>query len=339
MIGSKRKYLSDFAIDLYSNRWLLFPATQLSRDASMPPQEAEIANNSHIYMITKIPSFSFCPETFKYEDHIISGNVTYRIKGVEYTLPFKNDFPLLDNAIELKLDTYPHREIKIFDNKGQEVRHLPALVLGLSECMRLRKEEVKNLEILYIGQAFGDGTRTAIDRLKSHSTLQKILSDLNYFFPDDEVYILTFEYNPYEVITAMNGRDRSHETITGKDDIERFYSILDNPLTKKQQISLIEAGLIRYFKPHYNQIYKDSFPSNKHKILEECYKLDFSGLIIQVNTEELGFSLFSERVSPRQLHMAEIDLVGHEDRWAFFHMFFDEHGTRKRPNVISESLN
>ena len=198
MIGSKRKYLSDFAIDLYSNRWLLFPVTQLLGDATMSPIEKEISDNSHIYMIIKIPKFSFCPNTFNYKNHMISGNLKYRIKGIEYSLAFQNSFPLSDNAINLKLDDYPYREIKAFNKEGKVVRNLPAYVLGLLEGMRLRKKEVENLEVLYIGQSFGDGSRRAIDCLKSHSTLQKILSDFNYSFPDDEVYILTFEYNPYD---------------------------------------------------------------------------------------------------------------------------------------------
>ena len=334
MINSKRKYLSEFAIDFYSNRWLLYTATQLLNDGIMSSIEKEVSNNSHIYMITKIPSFSFCPKTFSYKNDIIYGNLKYKIKGKEFTLPFKQTFPLLDNAIELKLANYPHREINTFDKNGKKVRYLPANALGLREGVQLRKNEIRDLEILYIGQSFGDGTRTAHDRLKSHSTLQKILADMQYSFPDDEVYILTFEYNPYEVINMMNGRDNS--VIKDERDIERFYSILDNPLSKKQQISLIEAGLIRYFQPKYNKIYKENFPSNKHKILEECYQLDFSGLVVQVITEELGFSLFSDAVSPKEWHIAQIDLVSHEDRWGFFHMFSDEEKIWKHPNVISE---
>jgi hypothetical protein len=61
------------------------------------------------------------------------------------------------------------------------------------------------------------------------------------------------------------------------------------------------------------------------KVLADCYKYDFSGLIVEINTDELHFSLFSDAVPPKMHHSANIDLVDYEQRKSFFH-FFDQKG-------------
>jgi hypothetical protein len=192
--------------------------------------------------------------------------------------------------------------------------------------------ELGRFEVLYIGQAYADGKRSAFDRLKSHSTLQKILADVAYNSPDDEVFILTFEYDGYNVFTTMDGKAKG--TINDHRDGDRFFSILKNHLTKHQQVCLTEAGLIRYFSPKYNEIYKTNFPSEKHKILSECYQLDFSGLIVEINTDELLFQLFSETVPPKYHHLSQFNLLDEEERLGFFHYTLEEGVTVKMGDVI-----
>jgi len=286
--NSKREYLSEFAVGMYTARWIMIPSSEINTDKEIPLKVQEVLDVCHIYIISKIPSLSFCKDTFEYKDETITGNLLYKINGEKRELSFKQNFPLLDNATGVKVSKYPHREIITFNAENQNIRNLPANLLGLGSQIHVKNKELRNLEVLYVGQSYGDsGNRSAIDRLKSHSTLQKILADVQHSSPDDEVYVLTFEYMPYQVITIMDGR--SNAKIKDYRDIQRFHSILDNPLTEYQQICLIEAGLIRYFQPTYNKIYKDNFPSEKHKVLEKCYKLDFSGLIIEINTQELSF--------------------------------------------------
>lgn len=106
--------------------------------------------------------------------------------------------------------------------------------------------------------------------------------------------------------------------------LQRFYSIISNPLNEYQQVCLTEAGLIRYFQPRYNKIYKENFPSIKHKILEECYKLDFSGLVVEINTEELNFFLYSDSAQKHFHHIANINLIDHAERYGFFHFILDK---------------
>jgi hypothetical protein len=314
MKSIKRKYLSEFGANFCSGRWLMTSASQLSSGGTISPKEEEISKNCHIYLICSRPAISFDPADFSYDGTCISGSLVFRVDGKEYREKFSREFPLLDEATELRLSKYPHREIQTFKNNGEEVRYLPATTLSLQhEAPVFRK-----LEVIYVGQAFGNGSRTAFDRLKSHSTLQKILAEASYNAPDKEILVITMEYAPYRLITSMDGITKG--TIRDERDSARFTSIMDNPLKQSEQISIIEAALIRYFQPHYNKIYKKKFPSTDLKVLNRCYQYDYSALFVEINTDELGMYLYSETIAPAMHHIANIDLVDHESRASFFHM-------------------
>ena len=332
MEKSKKKYLSEFAVNLCSARWLLTSASQFMTGGIIGRQEQEVANSCHIYLIGKTPVIYFCKDSLRYENSILSGRIFYRIEGVSREKEFSFPFPLLDGATQVKISKYPHREVLTLDENGNEVRYLPASAVCMGTGWHLVNTELSDIEVLYVGQAFGDGTRNAFDRLKNHSTLQKILAQAQYESPDYEVQILTFEYAPYRVISQMDGR--AGNVISDYRDMERFRSIINNHLTDREQICLVEAGLIRYFQPRYNEIYKDNFPNDKHKILEGCYNLDFSGLIVEINTDELRFRLFSPTVKPKRHHICQIDLLDPEKRWGFFHCGRGDGSFFKIPDVI-----
>lgn len=289
----------------------------------MQETDSEIAKNCHIYLICERPSIRFDINDFSYKDGRISGSLVYKIDGVEHRASFIEDFPLLDGAVELKVSKYPHREIQTFDANGNCMRFLPASMLSITHQPNVDEHIFRQLKVLYVGQAYGGGTKAAIDRLRSHATLQKILAEASYNSPDNEIMILTVEYEQYRLITSMDGSAK--EAINDKRDDARFISILDNPLRLHQQICLVEAALIRYFQPRYNKIYKTKFPSPKLKVLAECYKYDFSALMVEINTDELNFSLFSDVVEPKTHHISNIDLVDHENRVSFFH-YVDDSG-------------
>jgi hypothetical protein len=180
----KRKFLSEFGMNLCSARWLLMPATQLSSDGTMRAEEEEISKNCHIYLICERPAISFDKTDFSYDGENVSGSLVFRIEGREYREHFSQNFPLLDGATRLELSKYPHREIQTFNEKGEQIRYLPASALSISPKGNPASHIFRKLHILYIGQAFGNGSRTARDRLKNHATLQKILAEASYNSPD-----------------------------------------------------------------------------------------------------------------------------------------------------------
>lgn len=335
MKGPVRKYLSEHAVNLFSASWLMMQASELMSDGVMQEDEKEISDNCHIYLIARRPLLHFCPETFSFENGVCSGNVVYSKGGEKKLVPFAREFPFLDGAVRLELSNFPHREFWTYNEQGNKVRQMSASAITTILGLHVDLPDLSNIEVLYVGQAYGDGRRAAFDRLKSHSTLQKILADVQYRTPESEVYVLLFEYKPYRIITMMDGM--ADAEVKDQVDTDRFFSIVNNPLDEKQQICLIEAALIRYFQPPYNKIYRDNFPSNKHKILEGCYKLDFSGIVAEINTDEMMFKLYSKSIEPSLHHISCINLVGHENRWGFFHMSDGKGSVRETmPGVISE---
>jgi hypothetical protein len=234
--------------------------------------------------------------------------------------------------VNLVLAPYPHRELHTIGPEGEIVRYLPASTLALGLKMHFQHETLRDLEVLYVGQAYAEGKRSAFERIQSHATLQKILADASYSSPDDEVYVLTFQYEPYALIAQMDGKSR--ESIRDHRDEARFVSIQENPLTQYQQICLIEAGLIRYFQPKYNETYKHTFPAATQKVLSSCFELDFIALTVEINTDFYGFSLYSPRARPAEHHLAQFDLADSEKRVSFFAIEKSEGGIWTDPDVI-----
>lgn len=318
MKGERKKFVTDFAVSIFSSRWIMVSASQLASGNQMSNEQRELLERCHIYLICKHPGFAFAPEHFRYENGVAAGILRYRVAGESIDLPFNFEFPLLDGGKEIALSPYPHREIVTRGHGGEIVRYLPAGAVALQPDFALGAPRLREFEVLYVGQAYGDGDRSAFERLQTHGTLQKILAEAQYSSPDDEVFLMMFEYPYYRVISMIDGK--AGNVSSAKTDRARFSSILQNHLTERQQICLTEAALIRYFGPKYNAIYKESFPSDNHKILAQCYELDFTALVVEIDVEELNYRLWSERAKPHWHHIAQIELSSEEDRRGFFHL-------------------
>lgn len=308
------------------------PADQVQSDGEMGAKEEEISKSCHIYLICKRPATYFVKDSLVYKDNNLSVTVGYKINGEEHTFQYEGEFPLLDGAVSLAISDYPHREILTFDSEGNEVRRLPASLVSVKQNS---SSPLKKLEVLYVGQSFGNGSRSAHQRLKSHSTLQKILADTAHKYPDSEVSVLMFKFEEYRLLMSFDGI--SKDTIKGKRDKERFISIKENPLTLKQQVGLVEASLIRYFQPEYNDKFKLKFPSPKVKLLKKCFELDFSGLVIEINSEELRFELFSATREPKMHHISNVDIISDKSRASFFYITGNSGEMVKFNDVIEPS--
>lgn len=326
-----RKFLSEFAVNLYSGRWLIVMPSQLSAGYELTDaDEIETSRHCHVYLICRRPSCSFDPADFAFDGKFVSGHIVYKVGGSPTRVPFKMPFKLAEGVVKVELAPYPHREFEGKNAAGEAIRFVPAMAISISGI--IREAVLQQLEVLYVGQAYGDGNRTAIDRLRSHSTLQRILAEVQYTMPDDEILLLAFEYVPYRILASFDGMDK--KAIRDERDQGRFISLVDNPLTEAQQISLAEAALIRYFQPRYNIVYKDSFPASDQALLNSCYELDFSGLVVEIDTEGLRLQLYSQAVGPLDHHIAKFDLVDPKARRSFF-TFVDRNGKAvEMPGVV-----
>ncbi|HHO8801603.1 TPA: hypothetical protein ACRX2X_005773, partial [Klebsiella pneumoniae] len=184
----KRKFVTEYSIGYLNSYTGMITAHQLmNADKMTPKQNAELAE-CHIYAITAIPSSYFKQHSLKHDANGLSGCLCYKIEGVEKEIEFQN-FPwvLDDNAVSIDCK-YPFKEVISYDANGKECAYIPANYLSSVFLNRQGRTELNDYEVLYIGQAIGNtGNRTAIDRLSSHATLQKILAKTAYDYPDKEI--------------------------------------------------------------------------------------------------------------------------------------------------------
>jgi len=261
----------------------------------------------------------------------MSGVICYKIDGKEKKLKF-NEYPwdLNDDAVCLEC-TYPFKEIHSLNPASEMATYLPASFLATAHsiCHPNNPSDLNRYEVLYVGQALGEqGNRSALDRLRNHSKLQKILAMTNYDHPDKEIMIFMCQFEHTQIFTSMDGMAKNADKSDKNES--RLIHAMQNPPKKKQKIAMIEAGLIRYFKPHSNEIFKIKFPSMKHKVLNSCYSLDMSGLVIELNSSDLNCLLYSGSIPPSSHHVAKIDLISSQNRMSFFFST----GFPSRPDVI-----
>lgn len=310
-----RKYFSEVTLGLNTRNALAIPPDQLMSGKPLPLEAKDVIENCHIYAICRRPGLAFDPNSLKYDGVHASGLLVRRIDGS----PEKHLFQFrleVEKGRTLSISDYPHRMIVapcLQGNRDEDIVWPASIVSMRSE---LQDRSINDFEVLYVGQAFADGKRTAFERLQSHQTLQKILAETMASNPDDEVLLFLFEYEPAKAFVKMDGTTTSD--ISGDEDMQHIRSVLDNPPSQKEEISIAEAGLIWYFQPEFNIKLKDSYPHEKLKLLSSCYNFDLCGLIVEINTEEFPVRLYSKVRPAGHHHIAQYDLHDPNLRRTFF---------------------
>ena len=191
---------------------------------------------------------------------------------------------------------------------------------------RVTHKSAHEAEVLYIGQAFGDGSRKALDRLADHSTLQSVLADAIHEAPDQEILLLLLEYAPPKKFMVMPP-ETTYPSWYKIDELEvqtevdrRMGQLQHSTIPAKNCTSIVEAALINYFQPKYNEKFVRQAPQASHQHMAECYNEDFSALLVEINTEDAQISLYSRKRTAGLHHFAKYDLHDPEVRKSFFQL-------------------
>lgn len=300
---AERKHLSELALGFFSKGLLALHPKNLKKLDQEPEELVSLSDNCHIYLIVTRPRVGFVPDSFEIKEGKTYGRLWYVKEGQRLESSFY--FIGEANADSIEVSGYPNAEMYLVKD-GECFFTLPAN-LAVLKFDYLEDNSLRDLKVEYIGKSFADGNRSAKDRLQNHSTLQQVLSDVNYNAPDLETLLLLVEFEYPQTLVSFDGRDESLRHKEDRDVVEDI-SLQEKLITEDVQISLIEAGLIKYFQPKYNYIYKDRFPDRKHSILEELYKIDFSALTVEINTEEISSRIYSESTSFGKHHISSFDL-------------------------------
>ncbi len=310
-----KKSTTEFSLSFCSHGVLIVHPKDIENIKKEKNDIIDIANNSHIYLIARRPRITFSPNSV----HIIDGNIVGKFEYSNGENKKESWFlhRNVNTSCQIVIGKYPHTEIHYTKN-DKVYSTVPANLMSIG-CNYVDDLSIRDLEILYVGMSYAKGKRSAQDRLSSHSTLQKILADINFESPEMETLIIMVEFlQPKTAFVFYPGE----EDVVDQDN-QSVLSVLkkqNDKITKELEIMLIEASLIKYFSPKYNNKYKNKFPTRNQKILTELYAMNFGGLSVNLNTKDVNVRLYSGNREAGYHHMILYDLFDLNERDSFFRL-------------------
>ncbi|MCE9608506.1 MAG: hypothetical protein K8U03_26780 [Planctomycetia bacterium] len=313
---ANRKYLSEFTLNAYTQ----FGAIVQQADLALLKDDNRFQKRPcHIYMITRAPRLSIDIASMTMDDHTIKGQFLVQKKNNFVPRPFSIQHTFGTKRLTFESD-FPHTRLISRDENGELFGDWK-VSMAIREW-KLDVGDLLDLEVMYVGQSYGvDGARTAPDRLQAHETLQAIYAETVAKSPDQDVW-LVLQHFEEQLMHEMNGSYDEFEK-TEEEDIDHSSKIYDATFTEQQTINYAEAGMIRYFQPEFNRIYKDSFPNPAHSTYSQCYDLDIHMLAVSICTDCIRSRIWSPTVAPSDKHLAQFDLRTSEQRRGIFDYFGD----------------
>jgi hypothetical protein len=316
-----RKYISEFGLNMMANQILILQQTHM---AELTEADFEPYHQCHVYAVARRPRISLDPASIVISPETFRASCVTHRRGEKAVYDF--EFPNNPKRRIAKCECeYPYADLRLFDaNNDLVLEGSVAQWMVMGGAGRFRPELV-DLEILYIGQAYGaDGQRTAPKRLRHHETLQMIYAEAIQRSPDMDIWLALFSFEEM-MVASFDGRSGAYDT-TEDEDLAHMYEVLGTPMTEKQRINYTEAALIRYFRPPYNSEFKDNFPNPAHVSYSECYELDLNSVMVEVNTGEsgcnAGCNFWSEAAPAQPVHLVSFQLHSAEERRAMFELAF-----------------
>lgn len=263
----------------------------------------------HIYLVARAPRVRLVPGSFD-----LGGgkpSIQYRV-GHEFSTDFSRlFFPPGELVTKFSSPDGAGRNF-VMEYRGGELRGDFPLFL-----MNYAKLPTISHEVVYIGQAYGrNGQRSVLDRLTKHERLQKIVSENSIRSPDTDIVVYGFQYTDNDkIFMVFDGTDKSLIS-DGRDD-ERRLRAMKNPIDDRTMTQIVEAALIRYFEPIYNESFRKLFPASHHRFLEGVKNLDYDGFVVEINTEDLGTKLLSAVRSAGSHHIIKFKITKRKQEQIF----------------------
>ncbi|MHA6482365.1 hypothetical protein ACX1C1_10755 [Paenibacillus sp. strain BS8-2] len=221
---------------------------------------------------------------YKSEKFVLLNGIDHTLISYNHKYPYdKIDFSIPSDL----LDEYYEKHKDFIGVSKEEMKDFLSHPFDAQFILNnyLQKHGIpQEMEVLYVGKAYGkNGNRLAQDRLSSHSTLQKILTDYYSNHQDKRIYILLLEMEPI-LNTFMDGISEEFEK-SEQESEAHLQNVLQNPPIYEQVINITEAAIINFFKPHYNEKFIDNFPLDSHQSYRQYYDLDYNALTVEIDME------------------------------------------------------
>lgn len=266
----------------------------------------ELERPAYLYCILSKNRISINHKYTKFTDSYIKTEFIIQNKNqfLKEKINFKHKYVGLQ---EVKvISNFPYSQFKIIDENGSSLIFGKATYFPEHEeaYEQVKNKELLDYEILYIGQSVLSKNKIPVlGRITKHSTFQKILEDYNQFHPDKELFCFFFSFKQ-DALLDIN------EEVTKEDKenfIKGFQKNYSNPTSKevKQNVTLLEATLINYFKPTYNDKFFQHLPSKKHVSYRGVSNLNLDKVNVLFGMESLLPRLYTNEVGRKNEHRIE----------------------------------
>lgn len=314
--GNLRFGVETFLI-IYLNRYQFVLGSDLESYAADKNETFNDNNPCNIYFILRRPKVTVDPDSIKINGKKAEFNLLLHLNGQIDVISLVVEFKHASSKIE-SFTQYPYNILAFRDQRNALMVARPSSLIDSDLVLNNTETEDLDYEILYIGQAYGkDGNRTAFDRLAKHETLQKIYSHSLTSYPDSDIWIMLADFSQQSMLLSAPLDLVKPNEADKKIEDEKVKHMFDNngiSITEKQRINFIEAGLIKYFEPEYNQKFKGNFPSSRHSSYSECYELDIRALNIELDTREIKRKVFTKKSGRKVYHSQMFEFQCAEDR-------------------------
>lgn len=300
-------------LNFYTERAVLFSPADLEKEEI----KREIENNKyHIYLICKRKKIYF-------KEFFAKGNTGYTIMYY------------LDDTHEKKYLHYESAEIThteykdgfyYMKYKGEDI--VLRDFLWINNATYFGKDLVgdsivgalpSDLEVMYIGQAFGRTATKKIDyRVANHDKIQKIAIDITNKGTNEEVLIIGICVGVSDLATSIVTIDSKTE----RPKVEDLLKLRDKArqrIPEAQEITVFEASLIKYFQPALNIEYKQTFPAPDYSSYEDIYKTEFNYSGMTLDTNPICARTYSQHLVQRKyIHHQHYPLKTKSDKKSLF---------------------
>ncbi|XOV69329.1 MAG: hypothetical protein ACFHU9_09100 [Fluviicola sp.] len=273
-------------------------------------------NPCNIYFVLARPRVTVDPNSVKIHDKVINLSFIAHNPEDKQQIDLSFEFRKAKSKLEFK-SSYPHNVFQIFDGQNFIFGGRPGTIIDSSIALNNSDVEYLDYDVLYIGQSYGaNGERMAIDRLKSHETVQRIFADASANNPDFDIWFMLANFEQISVVMNLPDSLRGDRVPLRSEDVsnpgidgERALSI-----DEKQMLNFTEAALINYFKPAYNVMFKNNFPSKSHKSYQDCYNFDLKALFLELDTSENSRKIYTDYAKRTDYHTKMFEFNSDEDR-------------------------
>lgn len=269
--------------------------------------EFGVHNPCNIYMIGQRTKAFFSPQIHISNINTIILEVLFWENQSIRNHYIHTDFPM--NEIKL-IEWTGSRNSIILTNSSNNKYMLSAL--SLLDGSWGKKIIESDFEVLYIGQAINKHDTLETKRRLTYHNKYPIINREIVQEKDLWIYLCSFDTKNY-TSTCFNTLDE--EDLKNVEILKEKLNSRYINYAKEININLIEAALINYFKPKYNEKFKLNFPDSEHSSYAEALQKEINTQIVYLNTDDIGVSLCSEHIQKSVNHEIKYNFIFGENRY------------------------